>query len=340
MRRRLLARERGQVARSPELTGAAALLTASTLLWAWGDSLFTGLIATVRAPWLGDLGVARPDADPVDLLARLSGALGAVLYPTLGILGGTVAVAVLVHQAQVGGLFNPGLLAPDFTRIWHLSLDEEGGEGLLSRAGRGGWSLVKTVVVVAVATLIIQSHLTDFYRLSHAETPALAMAVGGLIRSTTLSLALAVAVLGLIDYALQRRRFESMLRMTSDEYREDIRSADGDPALRARRRHLAKSMTGDAPELLKGASLTITGPSDLVIVLAGGPLPRKVSIRSSAHGPAGQKLRKAASTHNLPFLEAPNLALALAQLRTPTIPPELLPMLRDAWPDLEAKPEG
>ena len=338
-RRRLLARERGQVARSPELTGAVALLTASALLWVWGDSLFTGLVATIRAPWLGDLGVAAPGADPVNLVARLSGALGSVLYPTLGILGGSVAAAVLAHQAQVGGLCNPGLLAPDLTRLWHLALDDEGGEGWFARASRGGWSLAKALVVVAVASLVIQTHLTDFYRLSHADAPAMAHAVGGMIRSTALTLAVAVAVLGLIDYALQRRRFEAMLRMTTDEHREDLRSADGDPALRARRRHLAKSLTGDAPELLKGAALTITGPSDLAIVLAGGPPPRKVSIRSSAHGTAGQKLRQAATAHNLPAVEAPTLALALAQLRTPAIPPELLPMLREAWPDLEAKPE-
>ena len=336
MRRRLLARERGQVARSPELTGAAALLAASGLLWVWGDSLGVGLIATVRAPWVGDLGVPPAGAPPLDLVARLGGSLGAVMVPVLGILGGSLTAAILAHQAQVGGLFNPGQLAPDFSRLWHLSLDEEGGEGFAARAGRGGWSLLKALVVVAVASLVIQTHLTDFYRLSHADAPSLARAAGGLIRSTALTLAVATAVLGLVDYALQRRRFEAMLRMTSDEYREDLRSADGDPALRARRRHLAKSLRGDAPELLKGASLTITGPSDLAIVLAGGPPPRKVSIRSSAHGPAGQKLRQSAAALNLPAVEFPPLALALAHLRTPAIPSELLPMLRDAWPDLEA----
>ncbi len=159
-----------------------------------------------------------------------------------------------------------------------------------------------------------------------------------MIRSTALTLALASAVLGLVDYALQRQRFEAMLRMTADEHREDLRSADGDPALRARRRNLAKSLRGDAPELLAGASLTITGPSDLAIVLAGGPPPRKVSIRSSAHGAAGQKLRQAAAALNLPEVEAPDLAHALARLRTPVIPPEILPMLRAAWPDSESPP--
>lgn len=334
-RRRLLAREQGQVARSPELTGAAALFAASALLWVWGEPLFAGLLAAVRAPWLGDLGVPGVGEPAVDLAARLGGALGAVIVPTLGILGGSVAAAIFAHQAQVGGLLNVGLLAPDFARLWHLSLDEEGGEGLAGRAGRGGWSLLKAVVVVAVAAGIIRAHLTDFYRLSHLDPQAMARAAGSLARSTALLLAVATAILGLIDYALQRQRFAALLRMTADEHRADLRSADGDPALRARRRHLAKSLRGDAPELLRGASLAITGPSDLAIVLAGGPPPRKVSIRSSAHGPAGRKLRRDAAAHNLATVDAPDLAFALARLRTPAIPPELLPLLRAAWPDLE-----
>ena len=336
IRRRLLARERGQVARSPELTGASALLAASALLWCWGEELSARLIHLIRGLWLGDLGVPAQGEAPVDLVALVRGALTGVAVPTLGILGGSVAAAILAHQAQVGGLFAPGLLAPDPSRLWHLSLDEEGGEGWLGRAGRGTWSLIKTAVVVGVATLVIQLHLRDFFALSHADPQSMAHAAGALIRSTALTLALATAVLGLVDYALQRQRFEAMLRMTPDEHREDLRSADGDPALRARRRNLAKSLRGDAPELLAGASLTITGPSDLAIVLAGGPPPRKVSIRSSAHGAAGQKLRKAAVALNLPLVEAPALAQALARLRTPVLPPELLPMLRDAWPDPES----
>ena len=42
-RRRVEARERGQVARSPELTGSAGLLAASALLGIWGDDLALGV---------------------------------------------------------------------------------------------------------------------------------------------------------------------------------------------------------------------------------------------------------------------------------------------------------
>ena len=48
-RRRLEARERGQVARSPELTGAAGLLAASALLGIWGDDLALALVGRSAA---------------------------------------------------------------------------------------------------------------------------------------------------------------------------------------------------------------------------------------------------------------------------------------------------
>ena len=323
------------MARSAELTAASALLVAAALLSVWGDDLFSRLVRVVRTPWLGDLGVPGEGESAVDLVARVQETLVQVAFPTLGILGGSVLAAILAHQAQVGGLFAPGLLAPDPSRLWSLNLDDEGGgEGLLGRSSRGLWSMVKAVVVVGVAALVIRTHLDDFAHLGRADVQGMALAAGGLVRSTALILALATTVLGLIDYALQRNRFEAMLRTTDDEHREDLRSADGDPALRVRRRNLAKSLRGDAPELLRGASLTLLGPSDLVIVLAGGPPPRKVTIRSSAHGPAGQKLRKAALAANLTLVEAPDLARTLAQLRTPNIPPEILPTLLEAWPEV------
>jgi flagellar biosynthetic protein FlhB len=329
-RRRLEARERGQVARSPELTGAAGLLAASALLGIWGDDLFLALIGLVRESWSGDLMVG---ADAGDIVARVRQAVWAIAGPLLGILGGTVVVATLAHQAQVGGLFVPGLIAPKFSRLWGLQLDEEGmGSALMERAGRGAWSVVKTVVVVAVAAWLIRSNLGDFQRLGRLEPQALARATGALLRTSAFSLALAILALGLIDFSLQYQRVEAMLRMTSDEQREDLKAADGDPALRARRRNQARALRGDAPELFAGATLAVVGASGLILILAGGPPPRRITIRSSANGATGKRLRKSAETARLPLLEAPALAIALARLRTPVVPAELMTALSAEWP--------
>jgi flagellar biosynthetic protein FlhB len=329
-RRRLEARARGQVARSPELTGAAGLLAASALLGIWGDDLALALLGLVRDGWSGDLGVG---GDAVAVVGRLRGAAWDVAGPLLGIVGGSVAASIAAHQAQVGGLLAPGLLAPDFSRLGGFSIGEEGsGPGLASRAGRGLWSVAKAAVVLAVAAWAIRSDLDGLHRLSYLEPSALARASGEMMRSTALALAGATLALGLVDFALQHRRFEAMMRLTPDEHREELRSADGDPALRSRRRKQAQALRGDAPELLAGASLAVTGASGLVVILAGGPPPRRVTIRSSANGATGRRMIRSAETANLARLDSPAMALGLARLGSPVVPPELLAGLASAWP--------
>jgi len=328
-RRRLEARARGQVARSPELTGAAGLLAASALLGLWGDDLALALLGLVRDAWSGDLGIAADAAGVVDRVRRSA---YAVAGPVLGILGGSAAAAVAAHQAQVGGLLAPGLLAPDPSRLWGLSLDDEGsGPALIARAGRGVWSLAKAVVVVAVAAWTIRSGLGRLFALSRLEPAALARAAGGMMASTALTLALATLALGLIDFALQHRRFEAMMRLGPDQHREDLRAADGDPGLRSRRLRQARALRGDAPELMAGASLAVLGPNGLIVILGGGPPPRKLSVRSSANGATGRNLRRAAEAANVPLLDDPALARDLARLRSPAIPPEVADGLAASW---------
>ena len=88
-------------------------------------------------------------------------------------------------------------------------------------------------------------------------------------------LAAVLLVLGLVDYGLRYSRFEAMLRMTPQEQREDQRTMEGDVAVRAQRRRIARAWRGDAPDLLAGASLVLTGPGGLTLVLSGGPPPRR-----------------------------------------------------------------
>jgi flagellar biosynthetic protein FlhB len=331
-RRRVEARERGQVARSPELTGAAGLLAASALLGIWGDDLALALLGLVRESWSGDL---LASSGPLEVVERLRGTAWGIAGPLLGILGGTVAASLLAHQAQVGGLFAPALIAPDPSRLWAFRLDDEesgSGSGFAARLGRGAWSVVKAAVVVGIAAWLIRSDLGGLHRLARLDPPALAAASGAMLRSMAFALALATLVLGLVDFALQYARFEAMMRLTPDQHREDLRAADGDPGLRSRRRKQAQALRGDAPELFAGASLAVLGASGLIIVLAGGPPPRRLTIRSSANGATGRRLRKSAEAAGVDRLEAPALALALARLRTPVVPPELMAALAPDWP--------
>src|SRR5512135_663836 len=325
--RRQQARGRGQVAHSPELTGAAGLLAVVLLLGAWGDDLAAALLATVVEPL-----AAAPviSADPGAVVARLRHLAVGVARPLGLVIGGSVVAAVAAHQAQVGGLWIPGRLAPDPSRLWAAGT----GAGLAARGTRGLWSAIKAVVVLAVAAWAIRSGWSDFHRLGDLGVGALARASGHALRNLLLMLAGATLVLGLIDYALQGRRFEARLRMTPEECREDQRSMEGDPALRAQRRRIAATWRGDPGALLAGASLLLTGPGGLALILAGGPPPRRVSVRSAVRGPAGLRLRHAAEAVRLPQVEAPALARRIARRPAPGLawPDDLLAELAALWP--------
>jgi flagellar biosynthetic protein FlhB len=331
--RLLQARERGQVAQSAELTAAAGLLAAALLLGARGDQLAALLIALVREPLGADPIIT---ADAVEVIARLRHFVLAVAWPLGLVVIGAAVAALGAHQAQAGGLWAPGLLAPDPSRLWSAAR----GPGLAARWGRGLWSLVKGAVVLAVAAWAIRSGWPGYQRLSGMEAHALARASGHAIRHLTLALAVATLILGLIDYALQHQRFEALLRMTPEEQREDIRSMEGDPVLRSRRRQLARSWRADPGEVLVGASLVLTGPAGLTLVIGGGPPPRRVSVRTVVRGASGTRLRRAAESANLPRIDAPNLAHRLSRRPTPAlpVPAGVLAELAALWPSPSTSP--
>jgi flagellar biosynthetic protein FlhB len=324
------ARERGQVAHSPELTSAAGLLAATALLGVWGDDLAGVLIALVREPLMGRPIVA---ADPADVVAWVRHLARAVAPPLGAIVVGAAVAALAAHQVQVRGLWVPGLLAPDPARLWAFGR----GPGLAARGRRGAWSLVKAAVVVALAFASIRDQTPRRQRLGGLEPRALAAASGTLLRQFTFTLATATLALGLLDLLLQHRRHAAMLRMSPAEHREDQRSMEGDPALRARRRRVARTMRSDPSEVLTGASLVLTGASGLTLIVGGGPPPRRASIRSIAQGTSGFRLRHAAGRSRIPEVADPALARRLAGRRAPALPlpPEDVAALAALWPEGE-----
>ncbi len=334
-RRLQMAREQGQVPHSPELTAAGGWLVALLVLGFWGQDLMAGLVGLVRQS-AGPERAILSDAD--SLVTHVHAAALAVAVP-LGLVGiGFAAGALATHQMQVRGLWAVGLVAPDFSRLWAV------GRGAGSSAGveRFAWAAVKAVVLVGVSCWVMSAEWTAIQRLGSLKFPALAIAAGRLLIRPVQVLGGAMLVLGLCDFGLRHFRYEAMLRTTPEEQREDLRVMEGDPSLRARRRRMARAWRGDAPELLAGASLVLIGKDGLTVVLAGGPPPRRVSVRHVAQGTTGQGLRRSAISTRLPQVDAAELARGVARhvatqgALASNLPAELQSELAKVWPARES----
>ncbi len=241
--RRQLARSQGQAAQSPALTAAAGLLAAVALLGAFGDEIASAMAAGF-VPAIDPAGGSPwPLApDPAAIVGRVRGAAWALAMPLGGLLLGTVAAAVAAHQAQVGGLWAPGLIAPDLRRL----VGGGPGGGAATRLGRGIWGLSRSAALVAAAVVALATHRDDLARLARLDPPRLLASASGLAAAIGFDLAIACLALGLADFVAQARQFEARLRTTPDEHREEVRAAEGDPALRARRRQRSRTWI-DAP---------------------------------------------------------------------------------------------
>jgi flagellar biosynthetic protein FlhB len=148
--------------------------------------------------------------------------------------GGVLLVAVLANFVQVGAVFAPKRVRPDGGRL-------SPGAGL-----KRLFSLRSTIRVLlglariaTVAVVVWLSAGSMWHRVlgTAALAPAdLAAEAGRLAWTLGLRLALALAVLGVLDLLYQRWQHRRDLRMTRREVLEDLRRMQGNPATTARRR--------------------------------------------------------------------------------------------------------
>jgi flagellar biosynthetic protein FlhB len=326
-RRRQLARQQGQVAHSPELTAAGGWLAAVVLLGVLSDDLAVGLTRLVRESLSGH---ELPSADPSAVVAQVRGLVLKLAWPLGVISSGFALGALAMHQVQVRGLWAMRLLAPDPARLWTIGT----GPGLEVQAKRLSWSTVKAILLVMAAGWMIREAWHDLPLQRGLEGPMLAWAAGLVVLRLAWVLTAVLLVLGLLDYALQYRRFEAMLRSTPQEHREDQRVMEGDAAARAQRRRVARSWRGDSAELLAGASLLLCGPGGLTLILAGGPPPAPVTVRSVVRGNAALRLRRSSEASQLFEVDAHDLARRLARRHAPgsAVSAELIAELAAIWP--------
>jgi flagellar biosynthesis protein FlhB len=328
-RRRQLAREQGQAAHSPELTAAAGWLAAVVALGCCGGGLASALAGLMRAA-LTDWSPGAMPVDAAGLVARVRGVALALAWPFGGILTAFAIGATAAHQLQVRGLWSSQLIMPDPGRLWSPGR----GPGLSARAGRSGWAAMKAAIFVAALTWVIRAGWAEVLSLGSLEGAALAQEASRSVLRLAGVLAGVLGALGLADYGLCYWRFESMLRTTPEEQREDQRVLEGDVAARAQRRRIARAWRGDSPELLAGASLALHGSGGLTLILSGGSPPRRVLIRAAAKAAAGLRLRRSAAAARIPHVENAGLAQRLAQhpAGSLSIPAELIADLAAIWP--------
>jgi flagellar biosynthetic protein FlhB len=307
-KRRNEARKKGQVARSTDINSAAVLLVGFATLAITAPAMWEGTSTIVRE------GLART-ADPSIVsqggMADLtSWGLRAMVPLVAPVAAAAVFAGVTASVLQVRPKLTFETVKPQFSRI-----DPRAGFKRLfsmSSVFEAGKAIAKTAVVAIAAWMVIWPRLTSLASLTGAPPATLLTQLGAIVLRMAFSVSIAFAVLALVDYAWQRRRFEKSLRMSKEEVKQEARQQDVAPEVRgairrrqfqqARRRMLAEVATAD---------VVITNPTHFAVALRYDGTKPAPELVAKGQDLVAQAIRQAAQEHGVPVLSNPPLARAL-----------------------------
>jgi flagellar biosynthetic protein FlhB len=306
-RRREEARERGQVARSADLSSAVILLAAVLALRFLGKPMIGGIFASASSVLEG---LARVDGDPAGLLTHFGGAFAAVALGFLPFVGIVLAAALGANLAQVGFLFTARPLTPDLNRI-----DPVAGLARLFSL-RGLIRIVSGLLKVAAVALVVfwtlwaeRVRLLELSGLAFEEIVGVAVE---LMLTLSLRAALALLVLALFEYGFQKWQHERDLRMSKREVREELRRYEGDPRVRERRRAIQQQLA--LQRMLLGvpeSTVVIANPGNLAVALRYEKSMEAPLVVAKGAELLARRIRESALEHDVPIVERQDLARAL-----------------------------
>ena len=307
-RKRDEARKQGQVARSADLNGAAVMLVGILAIGALGAGIVARL-GTLMADTL------RQTSDPsvVDragLGPLLSNAGMDVLRAAGPIALACCLTGVVLSVLQVG--FKPSLkaLKPDPKRLNPISGAKNiFGKNMPVEAGK---ALAKLIVVGGIVALTLQPRIAQMGAMVGVPPQTIGSSLVGLVRQIAIRAAAVYLLIGLGDFAWQRRRLSKNLMMDKHEVKEEHKQHQLPPEVRAamRRRQLAAARTR-MMQAVPTADVVVTNPTHFSVALKYDPAHAAPEVVAKGQDLVALRIRELAAEHGVPVVPDPPLARAL-----------------------------
>lgn len=301
-------REKGEVPRSRDLSGAMVVLAGVAALMSGGEQ------ALVHARRIFSLGMhySRDALFSDDLPGRT---LHAVVYEALGLFWPVALATMLATLAApllLGGMnFSAQALQPKFER-----LDPVKGLGRIF-AMRGlvelGKALLKLLFIGAVLALLLRHWQGELQATGRGPVLAGIAQSIGLLGRAALWFGAMLALIGGIDALYQKFDHAKNLRMTRQEIRDEMKESEGNPEMKGRIRQVQQAQARRRMmEELPKADVVVVNPTHFAVALrydegrTGAP-----RVIAKGIDVLAQQIRLVAGSHRIPLVEAPPLARAL-----------------------------
>jgi len=302
------ARDRGEIAKSPEFMTAALLLGSGLTFNIVGPTLWRFLLEAmgqnIRA--MGDQDLRGPG-----LLAWVQMIGFRTLVAMIGVIGAMAVIAVVVQAIQTGGLLSTKALEPKWERLNPLTNTRQ----LFSK--RSLVELAKSLLKMAIVSWAVYATIRNAW----PEIQSLALqspqALGSVTRKYSLSLMRNAGMmflgLGLADYGWQRWQTFESLKMTKQQVKDESKSQEGDAEVKGRRRQIARDRIRRTMFAnVRKADVVIVNPVHIAIAIkydpSVAPAPYVVALGQRM---IATRIKELAFQHGVPVIENIPLARAL-----------------------------
>ena len=303
------AREKGQVAKSQEVTHWFMILAATLMIGVFGKTFFGGVAETLYTF------IAQPHSIRVDGSAELR----ELMLETFGRIGLAMLmpVSVLLLAAFVAGFIQNGFIFSTETitpKLSKLSL-LKGLKRLFSTRSVVEFikGVLKIVIVGAVIVLLMWPEREVIFLVTSMDVTQFmgvlqSLAVRVLIGVLSIMTAIAAA-----DFLYQKQQHNKEMRMSKQDLKDEFKQSEGDPMIKARLRQIRterarRRMMSAVPE----ADVVVTNPTHFAVALKYDheAMDAPVLVAKGADQIAF-RIREVAEEHDIPVVENPPIARAL-----------------------------
>ncbi len=298
------AREKGQIARSPDIGTWVGLLLTTVLLQQTirrGNASLRGLVEQMGKVISNPTqeGAAKYVGEALVQAAVISAPL--VLSMTL--------VGIVTNLAQVGLKPSSKRLKPDFSRLNPM----KGMKRMFS--GSAAWELAKSLMKVTVLAVVAWPIATGL-ALKVATGGGNVFAIAGETAKTALVVLRNVAAAGLViaaaDYAVQKRRITKQLMMSRHEVQEEQKQHEGNPQMKSAMRARQQSVSRNRMiKMVAQSDVVIVNPTHYAVALRYDPARGAPEVVAKGVDHLAARIRLEATRAGVPIVAEPALARAV-----------------------------
>lgn len=307
-KKRREARQKGNVAKSVEVNSAIVLITGVVALRIFGNGLLKKLLGIME--WM------FTRLSVIDITVENMPGFVLAGVGTLGIMVAPIIVSILIagvtaSVVQTGFLFTGEPLIPKFEKI----SPAKGFKRMFSLRSfvemlKG---ILKLLIIGIIGYLTLKSELNAYPYLLDRDVIEIVVFFGRMAFLLALRTGIALVILAGFDWIYQKYEFEKGLKMTKQEVKEEFKSVEGDPQVKARiksiqRERARQRMFADVPT----ADVVVTNPIHLAVAMkydaekGGAPIVVAKGARLIA-----QRIKDIARAHDVPVIENKPLARML-----------------------------